>query len=428
MVTAATSTNVPQHLPPRLTITLWDFSWYTRTGAGDAFDDLDRVCAEARERGYNTVRICAMPFLLFGSGLDSSRMGFEPLGGGLGHRTRWYDVRAETVLDARQHLADLFDAVERHDLFIILSSWEFQQSPAFSRSPDWYRSLVAVPPPERFAAMASAWAGLVEEFLDDRHRRDRVAYIELHNEIPAGHLADVVPPGEDVVTGLQPYIEKAIDAMKDRCPGLLFAAGYDRVPTGKMRGLARNSDVAHTHAYVYGMLDELIEEFALRRPDVPFPQSLARKELLRDDAPELREWDVSHSARWKREATIVSWREMYVHDWADPVKWDRWLYHRYGGYRMALEMSLRTQLEITADWASEHGVPAVIGEGYVGYTPLDARFEEGPIGKELCELALEWCAELGYWGAVVTSVAAPHHPMWPDVDFQKRLNARFLAS
>ena len=63
-------------------------------------------------------------------------------------------------------------------------------------------------------------------------------------------------------------------------------------------------------------------------------------------------------------------------------------------------------------------MPAVIGEGYLGYTPLDARFEEGPIGKELCELALQWGAELGYWGAVVTSVAAPHHPMWSDVVFR----------
>ena len=287
-----------------------------------------------------------MPYLLFGSGLGTSRMGFEPLGGGIGRRTRWYDVRAEAVLDVREHLGHLFDAAERHGLFLILSSWEFQQSPAFSRSPDWYRSLIAVPPPERFGALANAWASLVEEFLDDRHRRDRVAYIELHNELPAGRLSDVVRPGEDVVTGLQPYVEKAIGALRDRCPGLLFAAGYDRVPTGRMRGLARNCDVAHVHAYVYGMLDELIDEFALRQPEVPFPQERARRELLRDDAPDLGEWDLPEAASWKRDATIVSLREIYVHDWVDPVKWDRWLYHRYGNYRMALEMSLRTQMEV----------------------------------------------------------------------------------
>ena len=41
------TTDIPRHLPRRLTITLWDFSWYTRTAPGDAFDDLDRACAEA---------------------------------------------------------------------------------------------------------------------------------------------------------------------------------------------------------------------------------------------------------------------------------------------------------------------------------------------------------------------------------------------
>src|SRR5437870_3250185 len=55
---------IPKHLPERLTITLWDFSWYTQAGPGEPFHDLDNAFAEATERGYNTVRICAMPFLL----------------------------------------------------------------------------------------------------------------------------------------------------------------------------------------------------------------------------------------------------------------------------------------------------------------------------------------------------------------------------
>jgi hypothetical protein len=66
-------------LPDRLTITLWDFSWYVRTGEGEPFADLDAAFAQAVERGYNTVRICAMPFLLFGSGLDTSALTLGPL-------------------------------------------------------------------------------------------------------------------------------------------------------------------------------------------------------------------------------------------------------------------------------------------------------------------------------------------------------------
>ncbi|WP_035702632.1 cellulase-like family protein, partial [Glycomyces tenuis] len=66
------ASTIPDHLPERLAITLWDFSWYVRTGPGEPFEDLDAAFARARELGYNAVRICAMPFLLFRSGLDLS--------------------------------------------------------------------------------------------------------------------------------------------------------------------------------------------------------------------------------------------------------------------------------------------------------------------------------------------------------------------
>jgi hypothetical protein len=69
--------SVHPRLPDQLTITLWDFSWYTRTGPGQAFEDLDRAFGEAVERGYNTVRICAMPFLLFGSRLPTDDLAFQ---------------------------------------------------------------------------------------------------------------------------------------------------------------------------------------------------------------------------------------------------------------------------------------------------------------------------------------------------------------
>lgn len=57
--------SVFEHLPRKLTITMWDFSWYTMTLPGEPYHDLAARFQEAVDRGYNTVRICAMPFLLF---------------------------------------------------------------------------------------------------------------------------------------------------------------------------------------------------------------------------------------------------------------------------------------------------------------------------------------------------------------------------
>lgn len=58
-------TRLPQHLPDKLTICLWDFSWYTQAGPGQPYADLERAMQETRARGYNAIRICAAPMLLF---------------------------------------------------------------------------------------------------------------------------------------------------------------------------------------------------------------------------------------------------------------------------------------------------------------------------------------------------------------------------
>ena len=69
----------------------------------------------------------------------------------------------------------------------------------------------------------------------------------------------------------------------------------------------------------------------------------------------------------------------------------------------------------------------MIGEGWIGYTPLHGTFEEGPIGRALAEIGIRTALEHGVWGVVLCSNAAPHHPMWADVAWQRRLNAEILA-
>lgn len=59
--------NIRNDLPRKLTITMWDFSWYTMTMPGEPYSDLSARFKEAVERGYNTIRICAMPFMLIDS-------------------------------------------------------------------------------------------------------------------------------------------------------------------------------------------------------------------------------------------------------------------------------------------------------------------------------------------------------------------------
>ena len=410
------------HLPAKLTITLWDFTWYTRTGPGEPFEDIDRAFNEARARGYNTVRVCAMPYLLFRSGLDTSRLTFEPFGGQYGQGTRWYDVKKTRTLDGRAQLRSLLEGARRAGMFVILSSWEYQQSPSFLSDPRWFEELMAIPPDKRFLALADAWTDLLN-YLDGLGLTDRVAYVELHNEVNVCKLNEAVT-GDDPVIGMKPFLEKAIERMKSAHPTMSFTACYAHPPLGKLRGVPTNADVFHVHPYVYGPLRALMDRYELSG-SAPFPQQDASSDLLLEGAPALEEWSLPAEKAWKQRATGVGKRLFYTHDWADGTKWDRWLYDHWGEHRRQMLERLELDLAVCADHAAARGIPAVVGEGYVGYTPLTSIFEAGPVGAAVSELAVKRCAELGYWGTVVCSNSAPHHPAWADVSFQQRLNELF---
>jgi hypothetical protein len=416
---------LPEHLPSKLTICLWDFSWYTMTRPGEPFADLDRAFEETVERGYNTVRICAMPYLLFGDRKrETSSLHFSNLGGDFGQRTRWYNTKGGATLNGREHLLRLFEAARRHDCYVILSSWEYQQSPSFLTTSDWYDDLIALPPEQRASALGVAMGRLIT-FLKEHQLADRIAYAELHNEVEMTKLREVARAGEDLYVAEKPYLEEAVALLRDQHPDILITVCYGRAPVTHMRDLPGNLQVAHFHVYLYGVLGQLFEELNIWQPARPFPTSLAR-ELLRPDAPSFEAWQPREGEAWRLEATGVGHRLFYLHDWVDPDKWDLWLYEHYQEHREAMRQAMTFRLEMIADWAQQHHIPAVIGEGYVGYTPLLTNFEEGPVGKNIAEHAIETCQRLNFWGIILCSNAAPHHPFWQDISWQQRMNASIL--
>ncbi|WP_432571645.1 cellulase-like family protein [Kineococcus sp. SYSU DK005] len=415
---------LPEHLPEQLTITLWDFTWFTRTGPGEPFEDLDRAFAEAVERGYNTIRICAMPFYLFRSGLDTRQARFGPLGGGYGQGTRWYDVRHRSVLDARAHLLQLFRAAQRHGVFVIVSSWEYQQTSSFSGDRRWFDALMRVPAEERALVMAEAHADLYEH-LDEHGLSERVAFVELHNEVQAGYLTEGLPGQEPAVVELEERLSRALAAFRRRLPQVPVTVNYSRVPVDAMRGIPREIDVAVFHPYVYGVLEEQTTGFALRDP-ARFSTERVRP-LLRPDAPDYEQWQPPAEDLWRKEATIVGKPEIYVHDWADPRVWDLYLYERYSAHHTQMVFKLSEWIDIANDFARGRGIPLVFGEGWLGYTPLRATFEEGPIGAQYCRRAAAKARAVGARGSIVCSNAAPHHPMWADQALQVQCNAIFTG-
>jgi hypothetical protein len=274
-------------------------------------------------------------------------------------------------------------------------------------------------------ALARALGHLIQ-FLKDHDVADRIAYTELHNEVEYSKLTAIAQPDEDPYAAMKPFIEEAVGDLRAQHPDILITACYARPTVYRLRDLAANLQVAHIHLYIYGVLEELFQAVGLRGSE-PFPNEATRA-ILRPGAPPFAAWTPPAGQEWRLQATGINRRLFYVHDWADPDKWDLWLYERYGAYREAMRQDIQQRLAALADWAGQHGIPAVIGEGYVGYTPLLATFEEGPVGKDIAEYAIDTCLRLNVWGVILCSNAAPHHPFWQDVVWQQTWNRRIMEA
>ncbi|WP_062520933.1 cellulase-like family protein [Demequina silvatica] len=391
----------------RLAISLWDFSWYTR--AADAYADLDAAVAQAVERGYNALRICAAPLYLAGGHGLPETLTLTGMGAGRGAGTRWYDVRTPATVDLHARLFALLEAAARRGVRIILSSWEHQQSPAFAADHRWWRAIDAVPLEDRLRRLASATSVLLGE-IRAAGLLDTVAFVELHNEVDFSR----VPASPDA-------IDEAIALVTRDHPDVPATVSYGRPPHLDMGSLPRGLQVGQFHVYAYGVLDALQRRIDVRDTGSEGFPNAALTALLRDDAPSVEEY--GRPEPWRLEATVVTDQMLYTYDHVDPERWDLWLYDHYGEYRALMHQEIRSRVRAIGAWARRADVPFVIGEGWVGYTPLASTFEDGPVGKDLAEAGITEAVEQGAWGAVPTSNAAPHHPLWADVAWQRRATA-----
>lgn len=408
---------IPSHLPPRLAITLWDFSWYTRAGQGEPYADLDVALDEAIERGYNAIRICAAPLLLFGGlGLDDlaadleiEGLGRSPRGEVYGSGTRWYDVPGGFRLDLRARLFDLLRGARARGMVVILASWEYQQSPAFAADPRWFEAIDAVPLDQRYDLLATATIRMLDE-IEAAGLGATIAFAELHNEVDFS-----------IVPAFDGGGDAALDRVRTAHPRHLVTASYGKAPFLDLAALSDRFEVGQLHVYAYGVLDALQRRIDIRSAGTEGFPGRAMRELLAADAPSFDAY--GRAADWKFEATVITDQQIYGYDWVDPDLWDRWLYNNYGVYREEMMREIASRVIALSAWSRRRGIPAVVGEGWVGYTPLRADFEDGPVGTELAEHGVRTALAHGVWGMVLSSNAAPHHPQWADVAWQQRLNA-----
>lgn len=250
---------------------------------------------------------------------------------------------------------------------------------------------------ERYRVLAAAWDRMIA-FLTTKGHRERIAFVELHNEIDFSILPALADGGIEQVSWLL-----------SRHPDLLVTASYGKPPHLAMHRVPEGIGAAQFHVYSYGVLDALQKRIDIRSEgSAGFPNAELRS-LLRPDAPSVA--DFRRAAEWKYRATVVTDQMIYGYDWIDPDAWDAWLRAHEGPYREVMRREIESRVIAIAEWARAQRIPALVGEGWVGYTPLHGTFEEGPTGRALAEHGIDTALEHGVWGVVLCSNAAPHHPM-----------------
>jgi len=301
---------------------------------------------------------------------------------------------------------------------VILASWEYQQSPAFAGDARWFAAIDAVPLGDRFRVIGEAWDRLLTE-IEATGLADVIAFTELHNEVDFSILP-ALDDGRDA-SGVG-----ALERLRARHPEQLVTASYGKPPHLAMHRLSPALGVAQFHVYSYGVLDALQRRIDIRSEGTEgFPNSELQA-LLRADAPSFAEY--GRPAEWKLRATVITDQMLYGYDWIDAGAWDAWLDAHYAEYREVMLREIESRVIAVAEWARWREMPAVVGEGWVGYTPRDGGFEEGPAGLALAEHGIRTALEHGVWGVVACSNAAPHHPMWADAAWQRRMNALVMSA
>jgi len=155
----------------RLAIAMWDFSWILRHHRGGEFEDWDQALDGLAERGYNAIRIDAMPHLVApnGEGKIVEECYFP--------RETWvpalwgneYSVRVQP----REALLEFLPKCHRRGFHVGLATWFTSPLKRFTTEDGLFR----------------AWDGTLQ-FLQRNNLLKRVLYVDVLNEYPNVHGFD----------------------------------------------------------------------------------------------------------------------------------------------------------------------------------------------------------------------------------------------
>ncbi len=425
---------IPDHLPERLSI-VFPIWMIEDTPPGGVYHDIDRCVREIAERGFNCIR-CED-----GAGLthDAGGLRRQPVQinspfPGFSRRIRQTDLTGDGgPCNLLERLFALFDAAEKYNVYVILSSWYYLHTYWYCGSEAVNDELFAIAPHERFQAFARFLDRIIVE-LKARGRAHRIAFAEVLNEADGlpfvGGYRDKDGDPLSERRAFRSDHEKAIAFLRERHPDILFA--YDTyTPFTDAELFPRNAQVWNYHNYFMWELYYPLENGLMDRADPTDPAALAPAAPYWKKHPATIQ-DVINCRAGKRDVPKDWLRRMWFYYNLDPDKlpdlepvFEQRLAADADHYRQRIAINVNQAVK----FAAEHlpGAPLVMGEGGSFCATMDFLWEEhSDLYWDMLAENVRAHRDAGFWGTVIRTTLGPEDPAWDcraaDI---RRINAMF---
>ena len=421
--------SVPAHLPDRLSICYYGWDWITAALPEEPFGDLERALIQTKERGYNCVRPeMGLNWMFEPDGKRRGKVKFGQWIPGASFNLHCVDAKGGGEHDVFERVMRLFELAEKHDLYVIMTEWEYQDAVAYTADPKVREQIVGVPYNDRLMLLAKHFHRLLEE-IKKRGLQERIASVELINELNVPPLVcseEGVPPqtfeqwtklqvpgercSKDKVRALA---KAAVGYLRERHPDLLVTVDGLIPSIGYNTLFPDNAQIADHHIYSDGVVQAFWKEagiggLAPAKPDEMQPNEFFRSMMRPNPIPfsEIVRNGGGVRATW----LPVAWLYSNI----DNDKFDRWCVEQFPKYRQRIKESVEKEFLTAARFALPRKLPMVVDEGFILYPPLHARFVTTPEGREGEEYGVNAAIATGHWGIMISGYFRPNTPFWLD--------------
>lgn len=443
---APVAPSIPSHLPRRLSICYYGWDWITSALTDEPFGNVERALKQTKERGFNCVRAeMGLNWMFDLQGKRRGKLKFADWIPGFSDNLQDVNGKGGGEHDVFERVMQLFELAEKYDLYVITTSWEYQDSISQLADSHLRDEILTVPYNKRLMLLAVQYHRLLGE-LEKRGLQKRIAQVELINELNAPPL--VCSPSDEDGERLSPWVEgkypkppcstdrvrslagAAIAYIRERHPDLLVTVDGLVASSGFRTLFPENAQVADHHLYVDGITQAFWHAAGISgiRPGVPPPL---------EKNPFLRSMLKPNPSSWNelcRRATRVHqgwWAIAWLYENLDNTKFDKWCVENYPQCKAKVQKSLDREYQAASEFARASNLPLIVDEGFILYPPLHSRFIMTPEGHWGEEAGVNGAIATGHWGIMITGYFRPNTIGWKDdgqCEWARKLNRRILAS